>query len=529
MARYFALLLFLCTKLFFLYPVTLFEIDFNTNDSCKDDKKFFQISNLQCGQCDPAKNIIVSDDGFSCTCKAGYKISQYFGGPSVDCIACPSGEVPSEDKWFCLACQTTVNSNGRCDECGENTKAVERELNGTPKSRRECLSCAATPASATVSSPNYAIYPDSAQGFCKVCPSCGVSIPTLTITEITYDNDVKVESDFLVKNFATATTLCLQKQNFTACQLLGNMCVMLDYKQEDDNPCKEYLNMVNNPPLGQGKVQGKQGEENANWPEYMPWLYYRNSHQDAEVELNEEDITIEFETGQSLPFILAAYSANGMFVGYKTDIFGELQMCKDRTTKLDAANKFATLYENSCDLNVSKLWQQQEMYFYDLYFRSSTTNLYAIPLVLENYENNNADSFKSWKLLRRFFLVDNLSGRPKNSDPNADNVIRVAEMIQLNIRLRNGQGQIYPPYIKVRYTTIKLNEDILKRDPTVHVTFQVLYKMDTSSISQDVKVIKEPHDPLYQITAPSSSAPSSSYFHLSFPRLTLFNPPRMVS
>ncbi|XP_028416781.1 LOW QUALITY PROTEIN: meckelin-like [Dendronephthya gigantea] len=157
-----------------------------------------------------------------------------------------------------------------------------------------------------------------------------------------------------------------------------------------------------------------------------------------------------------------------------------------------AANKFATLYENSCDLNVSDLWQRQEMFFYDLYFKSSSTGLYAIPMVLENYKNNDEDSFKSWNLLRRFFLVDNLSGRPAVSgdpktDASADKVIRVAEMLQLHIRLRNGQGQIYPPYIKVRYKTIKLNDDILKRDPTVRVSFSVNYEMDTSSISQDVK------------------------------------------
>ena len=487
MACYFALFL-LCTKLFFLPPVTLFEIDFKTIDSCKDEKKLFQISNLQCGECEDT-SAIVSTDGFSCTCKIGFEISDYFGGTEISCTACPPGKVSSEDRRFCLSCQSGSSIvNGRCKDCSVNTIAVERNLNGAPNTTRQCLSCAS----------GYALYPNSDQTFCKFCPSCSIPVnqpdAKLKVFQITY-NDVELESDFLFKNFATAKTLCNQRQNFTACQLLGNMCVMLDYKRSSGNPCDEYLNMVSSPPGGQTKVQSKGGEENANWPQYMPWLYYLNSQQDAEVELNEEDITIKFETEQSLPFVLAVYAANGSFVGLKTDIFSELQMCKDRISKLNAANKFATLYENSCDLKVSELWQQQEMYFYDLYFQSTSTSLYAIPLVLENYENNNADSFKSWKLLRRFFLVDNLSGRPKtsSSDPkaaaSADKVIRVAEMLQLNIRLRDGQGQIYPPYIKVRYTTIKINDDILKREPTVRVSFQVHYQMDTSSASRDVKVV----------------------------------------
>ena len=484
MACYFALLLLLCTKLFFLHPVTLFEIDFKTIEGCKDEKKFFQISDLQCADCEDASGKTVSADGLSCTCKTDYHISEYFGGPEITCSRCSPGQVSSEDKWFCLSCPT----GGTCD-CPGDTKAVERELNGTPKSRKECLSCAST------SSSKFAIYPSSDQAFCQFCPSCTVNIPPVTdqkVFDITYDNGVELRSDFLVRNFETARTLCREKQNFTACQLLGNMCVMLDYKQKskstDKNPCDEYLDMVNTLPGGQQKVRSKEGIENANWPTLMPWLYYTNSQQDPEVELNKEDITIKFETEQALPFILAVYAANGSFVGLKTDVFSELQMCTDRTSKLNAANKFATLYENSCNLKVGELWEQQEMYFYDLYFQSSSTSLYATPLVLENYKNNNAESFKSWKLLRRFFLVDNLSGRPKAS---ADKVIRVAELIQLNIRLRNGQGQIYPPYIKVRYTSIKLNDDILKRDPTVQVSFQVRYEMDTSSISQNVKVVKD--------------------------------------
>ena len=478
MACYFALLLLLCTKLFFLHPVTLFEIDFKTIEGCKDEKKFFQISNLQCGDCEEASGKTVSADGLSCTCKTDYFISQYFGGPEISCTRCSPGQVSSEDKWFCISCP----AGGTCD-CPVNTKTVERELDGTQKTTRECLTCAST------SSRKFALYPSSDQAFCKYCPSCTVPIPSLPDTkvlEITYDNEVKLESDFLVRNFATAKTLCEVKKNLTACQLLGNMCVMLDYKLDGDNPCQGYQDVLKN---NGEKVRSKDGVQNVNWAIFMPWLYYTNNQ--PEVELNKEDITRKFETEQAVPFVLAVYAANGSFVGLKTNIFSELQMCTDRASKLNAANKFATLYENSCDLNVGKLWEQQEMYFYDLYFQSSSTTLYATPLVLENYKDNNAESFKSWELLRRFFLVDNLSGRPKTSgsDPkaSADKVIRVAELIQLNIRLRNGQGQIYPPYIKVRYTSIKLNDDILKRDPTVRVSFQVHYEMDTSSISQNVK------------------------------------------
>ena len=474
-----------------------FEIGFNTVQSCKESNKYFQVSNLQCVDCNQATSpptvdsSVISADGFSCTCKPGFYITEYFGGPTVTCSSCDRNKATSKDGWFCLSCQNGAKAvNGICDACPENRIAVERELNGGQRDPRTCLKCET----------GTALY--QREGFCQKCPSCGISFNDPVkpkMFEITYDNGVELESAFFAQNFVIAKKLCRDKLNYTACQLLGNLCVMLDYKNEVDNACREYLDLVNSPPGGQKKVQSKEGVENANWPEYMPWLYYINSQQDADVELNSEDILIKFRTGQSLPFVLAVYTTNGTFLGLKTDV-SELQLCQDRPSRVAAADKFATLYENKCDLSLADLWQQKKMLFYDLYFKVTSDTLYAAPLVLENFKErgssvNKGDSFKSWKLLRRFFLVDNVSGRPKMANKNAKvtanekQVIRIAEKVEIEFRLRNSKGQIFPPYIRIRYKTMTVNEDILKRKPVVSVSFRVNYQMDTSSISRDVKVM----------------------------------------
>lgn len=72
---------------------------------------------------------------------------------------------------------------------------------------------------------------------------------------------------------------------------------------------------------------------------------------------------------------------------------------------------------------------------------------------------------------------------------NEEQVIRIAEKVEIEFRLRNSKGQIFPPYIRIRYKTMTVNEDILKRKPVVSVSFRVNYQMDTSSISRDVKVM----------------------------------------
>ena len=79
---------------------------------------------------------------------------------------------------------------------------------------------------------------------------------------------------FLQRNVRVAQALCNNYQNFTACQLLGNLCVLHMYNTDNfDNlltiatdPCKEFL-----------KLQREyKGEFNGHldWPVSMPWLYY---------------------------------------------------------------------------------------------------------------------------------------------------------------------------------------------------------------------------------------------------------------
>lgn len=478
----------LSTILFLLRPAFSFEIEFSTVQSCKDSDKYFQVSNLQCVACDGDKE--VSSDGLSCTCKLGYFITEYFGGPTITCSLCGSNKVTSSDKWFCVSCQSGIAVGGRCDPCPKNQVAVDRDLNGTIRSARLCLECVR----------GTSLQPTGGQ--CKRCPSCELSfssVPTSRMFEITYDNGVELESAFFFQNFVIAKNLCKDKQNYTACQLLGNLCVMLDYKVETGNACGEYLDLVDNPPGGQKKVQSKEGVENANWLVHMPWLYYLNNQNDANVELNSEDIATEFKKGQSLGFVLAIYAANGTFLDLKMDI-DELQMCQDRPSRLAAADTFATIYENSCHLPLNDLWQQENMKFYDLYFKSSSDTLYAVPLVVENFEErgsfvNEGDSFKSWKLHRRFFLVDNVSGKRKPTatgttvSTTEDQVIRIAEKMEIILRLRNDKGQIFPPFVRIKYKTLTVNDDILKRNPDVSVSFKVDYQMDISSINSNIKVI----------------------------------------
>ena len=111
--------------------------------------------------------------------------------------------------------------------------------------------------------------------------------------------------------------------------------------------------------------------------------------------------------------------------------------------------------------------------------------LYPVPVLVDNIkvngDNVNQKSDRSkWKLTRRFFLVDNLSGRNDlTKDPV---VIQYASSVEILYRLR-GDGQIYPPLLKIKYVAVAVSSNV-----DVTVTFRAAYEMDTSKIKRNIEV-----------------------------------------
>ncbi len=80
----------------------------------------------------------------------------------------------------------------------------------------------------------------------------------------------------------------------------------------------------------------------------------------------------------------------------------------------------------------------------------------------------------TWQLVRRFFLVDNISGKPASSttqgtglggtsniadtvDSTRAKAIRYAQSMTIHIELQDGtsSGKIYPPFLEITYGVVK--------------------------------------------------------------------------
>ena len=485
-----------------------YEMTYVDPQGCTDKNKYFQYSSLSCEDCGSGQK--PSQDFISCTCKSGYKIVLNNGGPSKDikCFNCGGSlnETSSLDGSFCIRCQNNstggfIGNTGTCI-CPENSFARDRGANGVRLSTRQCVTCTEDTKLSGAEEKTCRRYHssfllDNNDNNATVRQECvngeknsgytvvgGICFQDSDLIEeknnlykVTYvDEDNPIESSYYERNLRAAEALCKKYSNFTACQLFGNLCVLHDYTGE---VCDRYETLVDTP-------VGNPVNGNSDWPAYMPWLFYnkKNAGEAPDI-LDKKEITKTFERNEDIKFLLVVYTLNGFFVGYENGL-DSIQICKERPSKMASASKFATTYKSSCSVPVNDL-KNMSMFLYDMFIVLGD-KIYPVPVLMENYVsgnekvNENSDRTK-WQLTRRFFVVDNKIGiRPESKELE---FIRYSSKIEVNIRLRSSDGEIYPPMLRIRYEPLEVKD---KAKSSIEMSFAVTYEMDLTKIKKDTEV-----------------------------------------
>ena len=479
-----------------------------TPQDCKSNQ-YFQFSSLRCLDCaTPGQKR--SEDVLSCVCETGYKLLEDKGGPTVVCDNCDkTGSVnmtSSLDGTFCVDCPNDVGFNtntGTCNNCPDNHFATDRDLRGEQLKIRQCIPCVGETTTGAITKQtcqrcHWSFLLNLNNTFCSPCNEDGggyVVSGGVCLTKLIRDDDPNlyklkygdkdITSTFFQDNLRAAQELCQKYSNFTACQLLGNLCVLLEYTERgNDDACIQYLGLVDDRRNGNGNEVVN--DVNHDWPVEMPWLFYRSSATTAPEALDKTDITKLFQSNEDMTFVFAVFTLNGSFVGYDTGL-DILHLCQDRPLKMAAASKFATTYKSSCSVAVKEL-TRKPMLFYDMYLILDK-QLYPVPLLVENYLDggekvNEGTDRGRWKLTRRFYVVENIVGITVN-----DKWIRYAEKIELSIRMRSTDGEIYPPMLRIRYKGLDVNDEAVLNG-NQDASFAVTYEMETSKVKKDTEVYK---------------------------------------
>ncbi|XP_068789138.1 meckelin isoform X2 [Struthio camelus] len=468
------------------------------------DARYFDISRLACGPCGPHQR--PSADGHSCVCQPGFRMVSNNGGPSVICEKCPeSMSGVTKDGWNCITCPKGLTSEGKC-KCLGNEILVERSIDGVLLNEALCIQCNGSKQSFSASDALGNRCIRCQQTFINASKSCDCSKPNILTGGLCFSASenlppkgiatvrfgqigVTLISAWYLKNLQASASACWLYSNLTACQALGNMCVMnmnsLSSSSTDACGLFQYI-YANTARLGIV-------HSISFWRHNLPWLYYGDQPGLASQVLEKTHFPTSFSFKGAnkvikLQFIAASFDAAGNFLKWQSLEGGVLQLCPDTQTKLNAAYMFGTTYEQNCKISISKvLLDFANPIFYDVFLEYNDGEgqqyLWAVPVLNLNLQYNEmfvnqGSSMNNWLLTRRFFLVDALSGK-ENDLGKLPRIIRIASKITISIRLASPtqRGTIYPPLITVAYT------DVVIQNPdtqSVMVSFSVNYEMNQS-------------------------------------------------
>jgi hypothetical protein len=134
------------------------------------------------------------------------------------------------------------------------------------------------------------------------------------------------------------------------------------------------------------------------------------------------------------------------------------------------------------------------MYFYEIFLKDPQNNKYIdIPILIDNIPNpkasgsgnlNNATEPINWILVRRFFIIDNLSALQNLGEFKTGSGkpfgIRFPKLIKLIILLQNTEGSnIMTPYFEIFYKAQSLS--LIESNGKATISFISEYRMNIES------------------------------------------------
>uniref|UniRef100_A0A8C4QDJ1 Meckelin n=1 Tax=Eptatretus burgeri TaxID=7764 RepID=A0A8C4QDJ1_EPTBU len=463
-------------------------------------REFFSSTEFICRPCGAGQQRAAN--GLSCICKPGYRLFRDYGGANITCSACNTGEAVTQDGWDCIQCgamnsSTKILSNGKCACHNANEILVERTQNGKLLNQAGCQLCDAMPMAYT--------WPNSERNLCAKCGSSFIiSAKSCDCSDLTVADGlcfsssasvdaridfpllslpIAVTSSWFAEHLLGARLACQNFRNTTACQALGNMCVMaMGSLRATSGPCQILLH------IGTSST-GSHTNNIPTWPVGLPWIYYNHPTLPGDTRPILEAMALPntFSTWDTqkrrLHIVLAKYDIQGNFLGYGKADGGKLQLCSDTASRIDSAYIFGTTYRQMCSISISVLQSHfPEPTFFEPFLefeQNGQLHLYALPVLNLNLHDsfgtfiNQGSDRRRWVLMRRFLLVDAVGGLGVPSS----HLLRFVSSLSIFVTLVPGEtlGRIFPPLLSLRYSEIDL--ETAGSDSMVQVSFSVDYSM----------------------------------------------------
>ena len=296
---------------------------------------------------------------------------------------------------------------------------------------------------------------------------------------------------YLLAVYRTCKTYSFR--NVTACQALGNLCVLNLYSIVGNVDACTAFNSV---PVSQSGINVA-GQV---WGYNMPWLFYAETYGIYQASYqsfinSNKPLSLSFAPNKCQPiglaFYAAVYALNGTLLSFGEFNITDIQLCNLLSPNFAQASPFSgTYFSQSCSISVRALLNfQSEPVFYDFYLQyGNSTTLFPVPVETKNYidSSNSQPNLNSAntnrKLQRRIFLVDSISAISERG--SLPKYIRYAQSITIKFSLVEGRtdGTIYPPLISINYAYISTSD----LSQVASIYFQITYIMSLESQIQAI-------------------------------------------
>ncbi|XP_076290323.1 meckelin isoform X2 [Lasioglossum baleicum] len=456
--------------------MTLFSevIELSQLWNCKSDE-YFDSASLSCICCDTNKNLKPSTDRLRCVCNEFSKqVALKDGYP--ECIFCGYNRTVTTDRKDCVSCNSIT-----C-ECTINQIQLDRSINGTllnimycfscPNNtypsldRSKCLSCADF-------ENNYYLNPIySTQYYTWIRDHCfNKSVFTndlyANITNlIKFKNHNTDIGNYLREDLEVALYLC-KKENKLACEYLSNLCVLNFYS--DQIACVLFMQVQSIP----------------------VWLFYNKNETVAT--LNSKKITQRYSLSRynndsTLNFKMATFSLHGNFKSLDTP---------NMPCNLLENVQFGVNYKKKCTLKIKDLLTAETEFMspYLAFVDKKKVLMHALPVLVKNMNQDTTD-ISQWQFLRKFFLVDNISGyktenitdkETRKSNKLSSLIYMKSLTVIVNVQSVEARDKILPPLLIVEYT--KLTYEQMSKITHVLLDYKIKFILEHSHIDIVFKII----------------------------------------
>lgn len=295
------------------------------------------------------------------------------------------------------------------------------------------------------------------------------NVPSIT-TGIVHAEITVTPSPLFEKYGVWSATSCYLNsgtaQNNTACNTLGNICVLNMY-----DPASAACTLFDRLFVLRSERYHTETSPSLPWAVSLPWLTYEGQ---AEFILKSRDLLAEVSfvaagAGSTkvheLKLVLSAYAMNGEWLGFR-NFTSQFQLCGAGQGEIDDWLRVGTNYINACEISLENIIEKSRDYmetngepiFYDPYIVDALDRLYPIPVYVRNYQDasdfliNQDGSFLNDILVRRFFMTDIAT-----TMGDSEHYMRYAKSMKIVVNLRpDAENNIFPPYIDIEYADRQL-------------------------------------------------------------------------